>query len=89
MDNGEAERVIRPIALGRANWLQGGGDGGLPTASVLLSLCASARRHNLNPWAYLRDVLDRLAARSVSADIYNLLPDAWAKTRGETQHRAA
>jgi transposase len=51
IDNGEAERAIRPMAIGRANWLQIGGDGGLPTASVLLSVCASARRNHLNPWA--------------------------------------
>jgi len=89
MDNGEAERAIRPIAIGRSNWLQVGGNGGLPTASVLLSLCASARRNHLNPWAYLCDVLDRLAARSASADPTGLLPDAWAKTHCETLHRAA
>jgi hypothetical protein len=48
IDNGAAERAIRPIAVGRANWLQVGGDGGLPTASVLLSICASARRNGLD-----------------------------------------
>jgi hypothetical protein len=81
IDNGAAERAIRPIAVGRANWLQVGGDGGLPTASVLMSVCASARRNHLNPWAYLRDVLDRLAARRVTADLADLLPDAWARSR--------
>jgi hypothetical protein len=61
-DNGAAERAIRPLAVGRANWLQIGGDGGLKTAAVLSSVCATATRHRLNPWSYLRDVLDRLAA---------------------------
>ena len=61
-----------------ANWLHVGGDGGLKTASVLLSVCASATRHRLNPWSYLRDVLDQLAARSAAADVGDLLPDAWA-----------
>ena len=79
IDNGPVERVIRPLAVGRANWLHVGGDGGLPTASVLLSLCASARRHDLNPWAYLRDVLDQLASRAASPEVSDLLPDAWAK----------
>jgi transposase len=77
IDNGEAERAIRPLAVGRSNWLHVGG-GGLKTASVLLSVCASATRHRLNPWAYLRDVLDQLAARSADADASDLLPDAWA-----------
>ena len=77
VDNGEAERAIRPLAVGRSNWLHVGGDGGLKTASVLLSVCASATRHRLNPWAYLRDVLDQLAAGSADTDASDLLPDAW------------
>jgi len=77
IDNGEAERALRPLAVGRANWQHVGGDGGLKTASVLLSVCASATRHRLNPWSFLRDVLDKLAARSARADVNDLLPDAW------------
>lgn len=84
IDNGEAERAIRPLAVGRANWLHVGGDGGLKTASVLLSVCASATRHRLNPWSYLRDALDQLAARSVGDDVSNLLPDAWASLHVRT-----
>jgi transposase len=86
-DNGEAERAIRPLAIGRANWLHVGGDGGLKTASVLLSVCASATRHRLDPWVYLRDVLDHFAARSAAADLSDLLPDEWAKTFGKSRHR--
>jgi transposase len=81
IDNGAAERAIRPLAIGRGNWLHVGGDGGLKTASVLLSVCASAARHRLNPWSYLRDVLDRLAARSGGGDLSDLLPDAQARSR--------
>ena len=43
-----------------------------------LSVCACATGHRLNPLAYLRDVLDQLAARSADADANDLLPDAWA-----------
>jgi transposase len=64
--------------MGRGNWLHVGGDGGLKTAAVLLSVCASATRHRLNPWSYLRDVLHQLAARSTSVDVGDLLPDVWA-----------
>ena len=78
IDNGAAERAIRPLAVGRANWLHVGGDRGLKTAAVLLSDCASATRHRLNPWAYLRDVLDQLAARPAGDDVSELLPDSWA-----------
>src|SRR5262249_18038100 len=62
----------------RANWLQVGGDGGLKTVPVLLSVCASATRHCLNSRSYLRDVLDQLACRSTNADASEFLPDAWA-----------
>jgi transposase len=77
IDNNVAERAVRPLAVGRKNWLFIGGDGGLPTASVLLSLCASAKRHGLNPWAYLTDVLTQMSAKPT--DLAPLLPDAWAK----------
>jgi hypothetical protein len=81
IDNGAAERAIRPIAVGRANWLQIGGDGGLATASVLLSVCASARRNRLNPWGYLKHVLTELPARRAGADLTDLLPDGWTRAR--------
>lgn len=77
IDNNVAERAVRPLSIGRKNWLFIGGDGGLGSASVVLSLCASAKRHGLNPWAYLSDVLTQLAAKP--AEVSHLLPDAWAK----------
>ena len=61
----------------RKNWLFVAGDGGLRTAGVLMSLCASAKRHAINPWAYLTDLLDQFAAQP--ADVTPLLHDAWAK----------
>ena len=79
IDNGAVERAIRPLAIGRSNWLHVGGDGGLKTASVLLSVCASAIRHRLNPWSYLRDVLEQLAAPPATADVNDLLPETWTK----------
>ena len=84
IDNGASERAIRPLAIGRANWLHVGGDGGLKTASVLLSVCASATRHHLNPWSYLREVLDQLAGRSTGADLTDLLPDDWARSHAQS-----
>jgi hypothetical protein len=78
IDNGPAERAVRPLAVGRKNWLFVGGDGGLPTAAVLLSICASAKRHGLNAWSYLRDLFERLPARPTGSDRSEFLPDAWA-----------
>jgi transposase/uncharacterized coiled-coil protein SlyX len=88
IDNGAAERAIRPIAVGRSNWLQVGGDGGLATASVLLSVSAGARRNRLDPWAYLTHVLSELPRRPVRADLADLLPDGWAKVHGARRQRA-
>lgn len=77
IDNGVAERAIRPLAIGRNNWLFIGGAGGMPAAGVLLSLVASAKRAKRNPWLYLRDVLTRLPARPPNSDVSDLLPDRW------------
>ena len=89
LDNGAAERAIRPLAVGRANWLHVGGDRGLKTASVLLSVCASATRHRLDPWAYLTHVLSEVPARSAGADLADLLPDVGATTHRQALLRAA
>jgi transposase len=78
IDNGPAERAIRPPAVGRENWLFVGGDGGLATASVLLSVCASAKRHGVNAWSYLRDLFHRLPGVPTGADLSEFLPDRWA-----------
>lgn len=79
IDNGAAERAIRPLAVGRKNWLFIGGDRGLSTAAVLMSVCASATRHGVNQWEYLRDLFDRLPALPTNSDLTSLLPDNWAK----------
>jgi transposase len=84
IDNNVAERAVRPLAIGRKNWLFIGGDGGLPSAAVLMSLCVSAKRHGVNPWAYLTDVLTQLSAKP--EDVTNLLPDAWAKRHLTASH---
>jgi hypothetical protein len=80
IDNGPAEQAIRPLAVGRRNWLHVGGDGGLRPTAVLLSLAASVKRHGVNPWVYLRDVLTELPARPPGADLADLLPDMWARS---------
>jgi transposase len=79
IDNSPAEHVIRPLALGRRNWLQIAGDGGLKSAAVLLSVAATAKRHHLNPWVYLKDLLTASATRKPDADFSDLLPDAWVQ----------
>jgi transposase len=81
IDNAAAEQAVRPLAVGRRNWLHLGGDGGLNPTAVLLSICASIKRHGINPWVYLKHVLTELPARPPDADLTDLLPDAWARSR--------
>jgi hypothetical protein len=81
IDNAPAEQAIRPLCVGRRNWLHLGGDGGLNPTAVMLSVVASVKRAGVNPWAYLRDALVVLAARGQGADVSDLLPDVWTRTR--------
>ncbi len=81
IDNHPAEQAIRPLAIGRRNWLHLGGDGGMKPTAVLLSMAASAKRHAVNPWDYFKHVLTELPARPPNADLSDLLPDNWARAR--------
>ena len=76
IDNNAAERTVRAIALGRKNWLFVGSERGGHTAATILTLIASALRHQLDPFAYLRDLLRRLPMTAQS-DLITLLPDRW------------
>ncbi|MBG6146063.1 hypothetical protein IWQ51_004209 [Labrenzia sp. EL_142] len=73
IENNAAERSIRPIALGRKNWLFAGSDKGGERAAGILSLIETAKLNSLNPEAYLRDVLTRIADHPVNR-IDELLP---------------
>jgi hypothetical protein len=76
IDNGESERAMKPVALGRKDWLFAGSDAGGKTAAVLMSLCATCKAWSIDPFAYLRDVLDRVSTHPMSR-IEELLPDRW------------
>jgi transposase len=76
IDNNKAERAVKPIAVGRKNWLFAGSDNGGRTGAVLFSLITTAKAHHLDPWRYLRDVLTRLASHPASR-IDEFLPDRW------------
>jgi transposase len=76
IDNNASENALRRVAVGRKNWLFCGSDNGGKTAAVLFSLIATCQRHKVEPLAYLRDVLSRLAATPVS-QLDDLLPGRW------------
>jgi transposase len=84
IDNGAAERAIRGIALGRRNWLFCGSERGARAACVYFSLAASCRRHEIDPFVYLRHIFTQLPllkaqanGRSVPEQLRPLLPDRW------------
>jgi transposase len=83
IDNAPAEQAIRPLAVGRRNWLQIAGDGGLGSAAVLLSIAASVKRHGVNAWVYVKHVLSECAARPPHSDFSDLLPDIWGRVQAE------
>ena len=73
IDNNAAERALRAITLGRKNYLFAGSDAGGERAAVIYSLIGTAKLNGLDPEAYLRDVLTRIADYPVSR-IQELLP---------------
>ena len=76
IDNNATERDLRALTVGRKNWLFIGSPQAGPRAAILYTVVASAARHDLDIWAYLRDALERLAIGKT--DLANLLPDVWA-----------
>ncbi len=76
IDNNWVENRIRPIALGRQNWLFAGSLRAGKRAATVMSLIHSAKLNGLDPYAYLRDVLERLPTQPASR-INELLPHRW------------
>ena len=83
IDNNGAERSLRGVAVGRRNWTFFGSDGGGHTAAALSSLIASAKRHRIDPFAYVRDVFARISAHPKNR-LEELLPDQWLAARKAT-----
>ena len=78
IDNNAAERAMRPIPLGRKNWLHAGSDAGGERAAAIFSLTETAKSNSLDPEDYLRQVLERIAEHPVKR-VHELLP--WNLTR--------
>jgi transposase len=76
VDNNPAENAIRPLALGRKNWLFVGSQQAGERAAVLMSLIESAKLNNHDAWAYLKDILTKLPTWPNSR-LAELLPHRW------------
>ena len=81
IDNNVSERTLRHQAIGRKNWLFLGSEAAGPRAAVLCTILAGAKRHRIEPWCYVRDLLLRLHADDPRLD--EMLPDRWAAAHPE------
>jgi transposase len=82
IDNNTSERTLRHQAIGRKNWLFLGSQAAGPRAAVLYTILAGAKRHRIEPWAYVRELLMRLHADDERLE--DMLPDHWAAQHPES-----
>jgi transposase len=75
-DNNTSENAIRPLALGRKNWLFAGSERGARAAALFLGLVQSCKVCEVNPWEYFDDLLRRVMSHPVHR-LRELLPDKW------------
>jgi transposase len=79
IDNNLVENAIRPTAVGKKNWLFVGEAGAGQRGAIIYTLIESCRRRNIDPYAYLKDVLTRLPSMT-TGQIPEITPEAWAKS---------
>ena len=83
--NNAAERALRPLCLGRRSWLFAGSDRGGVRAAAMYTLIGTAKLNDVDPQAWLADVLDRIADLPQTR-LHELLPWNW---KGEQQQALA
>jgi transposase len=88
IDNNGAENALRPLCLGRKNWLFIGSQPAAHRTMVLLTLVQTCKAHQVDPFAYLRDVIDRVSTHPMSR-IDELTPRRWKELRTQQHERAA
>jgi hypothetical protein len=76
------ENDIRPSALEKKNWLFVGHPEAGERSAVICTLLGSCRRHGINPFEYLKDLLTRLPAGKIT-DIHQFTPSAWARAKAK------
>ena len=79
LDTNPVERSIRPVALGRKNALFAGSDGGARRWAVVGSLVETAKLNGVEPYAWLRDVLNRMVDGHPQQRLDEVLPWNWAQ----------
>jgi hypothetical protein len=92
IDNNLSERTLRQVAVGRKNWMFCGSAVGGETAAVLYSVVGTCKRHGIDPWPYLREVLDGMYAlgeKPTDEQLSDWLPDRWLRARREAANSPA
>jgi transposase len=79
IDNNPVERAIRPVAIGRKNYLFAGSHEAAQRSAMLYSLLGTCKLHSVNPFTWLKDVLERIAQHPINR-INELLPQFWASS---------
>jgi hypothetical protein len=88
IDNNVSERSLRAQAIGRKNYMFVGSDRGGRTGATSYSLVASCKRLHVDPFAYLKDVLQRLPEHPVDR-FGEFLPDVWMTANPDARRNAA
>lgn len=83
LDNNVAERAVRPLTIGRKNWLFLGSEEGGEAAAIHFSLVQTCRGIGINPREYLEDVMRRIMSYNANK-LHELLPDQWLAPRQQT-----
>lgn len=80
IDNNLVENAIRPAALGRKNWMFIGAEEAGWRSAVIYTILQSCKSHGIDPYAYLKDVLERLPNMKIR-EIDQITPAAWSKAK--------
>ncbi|RAK13172.1 transposase IS66-like protein, partial [Salipiger aestuarii] len=84
IDNNPAERAIKPVVIGRKNWLFAGADAGGETLAEAMTIIESAKLSGLDPEGYLADILARIGDHKINR-LDELLPWNWAPIAQEAK----
>jgi transposase len=78
IDNNPVENTIRPVAVGRKNYLFAGSHEAAQRSAVLYSLLGTCKLHDINPFEWMKSVLEKISSHPINK-ISELLPHAWNK----------
>jgi transposase len=88
IDNNGAEQALRPIVLGRKNWLFAGSEAAAHRTAILCSLVQTCKHLQINPFVYLRDVIERVSTHPARL-VLELTPREWKRLRRDSGAQAA